>query len=159
MPKTPDSFPGPLREDEIRMYDQYGSNPPAEGCIIYSNGYFRFYDGYGIYNPREMTEVQHSTLRQLIHFIDEGPANSFASGAYKEVLPVGHPFPTQVIWWESDSKSKKIVEKNITRNPNKTPSVIEWKMYDTDGSTIVETVTDTITYSAIFEVSRIRSIS
>jgi len=27
----------------------------------------------------------HETLRQLIHFIDEGPANGFLSGAYREV--------------------------------------------------------------------------
>jgi len=54
-----------------------------------------------------LTESQHRTLRQLIHFIDEGPAGGFTSGAYKEVL--GGVFPTSIIWWESSSKAKKIV--------------------------------------------------
>jgi hypothetical protein len=106
-----------------------------------------------------ITADEHKILRQLIHFIDEGPGGGFASGAYKEILPAANPFPTQTIWWESSLKLQKIVEKNITRNANQTPATIQWKMYDTDGSTVLETVTDTITYSGVFEISRTRSIS
>lgn len=101
----------------------------------------------------------HKTLRHLIHFIDDGPGDGFASGAYKETLPVGNPFPIQIIWWQSSSKLKKIVEKNITRNSNQTPSIIQWKMYDTNGITILVTITDTISYNGVFETFRIRSIS
>lgn len=106
-----------------------------------------------------ITAAMHRTLRQLIHFISEGPTFGFASGAFREVLPAANPFPTSVVWWESAAKLKKIVDKLIARNPNKTPSAITWHMYDTDGVTVVETVTDTITYSGIFETSRIRTIS
>lgn len=105
-----------------------------------------------------ITAEEHKRLRHLIHFIDEGPAGGFASGAYKEILPAADPFPTQIIWWESSLKLQKIVEKNITRNANKTPATIQWKMYDEDGSTVLITVTDTISYSGIFEISRTRSI-
>jgi len=101
----------------------------------------------------------HKSLRQLIHFIDNGPADGFVSGAYREILPINDPFPTSVIWWESIAKIEKIVEKTYTYNDNKTVSQIQWKMYDTDGTTILTTVTDSITYSGIFEVSRTRSIS
>lgn len=112
-------------------------------------------DGYGI------TEEEHKTLRQLIHLADGvgGPLDGFTTGAYREILPSADPFPTSIIWWESSAKSKKIVEKTITRNPNKTPSTIEWKAYATDGITVVATVSDAINYSGVFELDRTRTIS
>ncbi len=103
----------------------------------------------------------HASLRELIHLADGvgGPFEEFASGAYREILPAADPFPTSVIWWESSSKSKKIVEKTITRNPNKTPSNIEWKAYGADGSTVLAVVSDDIIYDGVFELNRTRTIS
>lgn len=111
-----------------------------------------------------VTETIHKTLRQLIHFIDNGPAEGFASGAYKETLPAGDPFPTSVIWYDDGTKAKKIVEKLITRSgggaTNVAPTPIVWKMYDTDGSTVLATITDAITYiNNVFESSRTRTIA
>lgn len=101
----------------------------------------------------------HDSLRQLIHLASGGgPFEGFASGAYKEILPSGDPFPTSIIWWTSSGKIDKIVEKTITYNANKTPITIEWKAYDVDGSTVVATVTDTISYTGVIETSRTRSI-
>lgn len=105
-------------------------------------------DGYG------MTETDHEKLRQLIHFIDEGPATGFTTGAYKEI--VGGIFPTQEIWWESSAKSRKIVQTNITRNSRKQPSTVEWLMYS--NNVILATVIDTIQYDGIAETSRTRAI-
>jgi len=110
-------------------------------------------------NASGISANTHKSLRQLIHFIDNGPADGFASGAYREILPVEDPFPTSVIWWESAAKTEKIVEKTYTYNDNKTVSQVQWKMYDTDGSTVLTTVTDSITYSGIFEVNRTRNIA
>lgn len=108
-----------------------------------------------------LSDNQHKVLRQLIHFIDEGPAGGFASGAYKEVI--GGLFPTSIIWWESDAKLKKVVETVIVRSGGGAtlvaPTPIIWKAYDTDGVTVLETVTDNITYSGVTEVSRTRVIS
>lgn len=110
-----------------------------------------------------LTESAHRTVRQLIHFIDSGPAEGFASGAYKETLPSADPFPTTVTWWESSSKSKRIVEKTITRSgggaTNVTPTPIVWDIYDTDGTTKLATVSDAVTYSGVFETSRTRTIT
>lgn len=117
----------------------------------------------GEWGPAAVVEQdEHKALRHLIHFIDEGPTCGFASGAYKEVLPSGSAFPTSVIWWESASKLQKIVEKTITRTgtgSNVAPTPIVWKMYAEDGVTVVCTVTDVITYSGVFEVSRTRTIA
>lgn len=108
-----------------------------------------------------LTDEQHQTLRQLIHLADGvgGPMEGFTSGAYRETLPAGDAFPTDIIWWESSAKLKKLVEKNITRNEDQEPTIIAWKVYDTDGSTILSTITDTITYSGAFETTRTRIIS
>jgi hypothetical protein len=105
-----------------------------------------------------LTNAAHRTLRHLIHFIDNGPADGFASGAFREVLPSGAVFPTSVIWWESAAKAEKIVEQTVTYT-GVFPSAVEWKMYDADGSTVVATVTDNITYSGVFETSRTRTIA
>ena len=110
-------------------------------------------DGGGI------TPFEHQTLRQLIHFIDEGPGDGFASGAFKEILPPGSPFPTSITWYLDVAKTKKLVEKFITYTNVAFPTTIHWNMYDYDGVTIVHTVIDTITYNAAFEGTRTRSIS
>lgn len=106
-----------------------------------------------------ITPQEHETLRQLIHFVDEGPGDGFASGALKEVLPFGNPFPTNITWYLDVAKTKKLVEKLITYNSNKFPNTIQWNMYDYDGVTIVHTVIDTFTYSSAFEATRVRTIS
>ena len=110
-----------------------------------------------------LTESAHRTLRQLIHFVDNGPAAGITSGAYRESLPSADPFPTTVTWWESSSKSKRIVEKTITRSgggaTNVTPTPVVWDIYDTDGTTKLATVSDAIAYSGVFETSRTRTIT
>ncbi len=106
-----------------------------------------------------ITPTEHETLRQLIHFIDEGPGDGFASGAIKVVLPTGNPFPAYTVWYLDNTMTLKLVEKFITYNANHFPVTIHWNMYDYDGITIVHTVIDTITYSGPFESTRVRSIS
>lgn len=104
-----------------------------------------------------LTENAHKILRQLIHFIDDGPAEGFTSGAYREVTNPGTA-PTAIIWWESSSKLKKIVELGLTWS-GVTVTQEQWKVYDTDGSTVLATVTDAISYSGIFETNRTRTIA
>ncbi len=103
-------------------------------------------------------EIHHDTLRDLIHFIDEGPGNGFNSGAFKEVI--GQPFPSSIIWYVDDTKAFKIIEKLISYNGNNLPQVLTWNMYDINGISIIHTVVDTITYqNNAFESTRIRTIS
>jgi hypothetical protein len=106
-----------------------------------------------------LTADEHETLRQLIHFVDEGGAHGFAATAYKITLPTGSPFPTSMTWYEDVGLTIKLVDKIVTYNAMKFPTVIEWRMYDTDGITIIHTVTDTITYSTAFESTRTRVVT
>lgn len=100
-----------------------------------------------------ITEATHKSLLQLIHFIDEGPAEGFTTGATKTTT--GTVFPSQHLWRRADTT--KLVEHNITWT-GIVPTVLQWKVYDTDGTTVLATVTDAVTYSGIFEASRIRTI-
>lgn len=161
MPTTPDRYPGSREEDELKLTPE-SSDPVDVGAIRLVSGYFRLRDNEGVFNPREaasgISEATHKTLRQLIHFIDDGPAEGFASGAFREILPSGNPFPTSVIWWDSSSKTTKILELTITRDSGQKPTQEQWKMYDVSGSVLV-TLTDAITYSGVFETSRTRTWS
>lgn len=105
-----------------------------------------------------ITENEHEILRQLIHFVDEGPATGFNSGAYKEILPIDNPFPTSMIWYTSISKINKIVEQVFYYNTNKTIRSVVWKMYDINNN-IISIIKDDMTYNGIFEISRVRTIS
>jgi len=100
-----------------------------------------------------ITAAQHKTLLQLIHFIDEGPAEGFATGATKTIT--GTVFPSSILWKRADAT--KLVEQNISWAAAK-PVIIQWKMYDVDGTTVLATVTDTISYSGAFETGRTRAI-
>lgn len=161
MPVTPERHPGPMIEDdELILKDNPAGDPTEEGAVRKVGGSFRMRDALGVFNPRTggtgLTEEEHKILRQLIHFIDDGPAEGFTSGAYRETT--GTVFPTAIVWWESSAKLKKIVEK-LTTWSGPFPTTIVWKVYATDGVTVLATVTDTITWSGPFESSRTRTIA
>jgi len=148
------------RTQDLFLIQQVGQ-PTEEGQIRAIAGDIRAYIGGSTYSliagGSGITAEQHKTLRQLIHFIDDGPAEGFTSGAYKETTPSG-PFPTLEVWWESSAKLKKITQLATTWT-GAFISQEQWKVYDTDGSTCLATVTDAITYSGVFESSRTRTIT
>lgn len=104
-----------------------------------------------------ITATEHKTLRQLIHFINEGPGDGFSTTPYRETTP--NPFPTSVIWYEDNTKAKKIFEIEITRDTAQLPTAIAHKIYASDGTTVLLTATDSITRSGIFETSRSRAFT
>jgi len=126
------------------------------------NGRIRFNVSAGLFefseNGGAWTSVPagHSALRQLIHFIDNGPAQGFATGAYRETT--GTIYPTSIIWYNHGGPGKiKIVEKLITW-AGVLPATITWNMYDAAG-VVIATISDAISYSGMFETSRTRTIS
>lgn len=161
MPQTPDRFPGISDEEGVNFEESPDGLASSAGELRYYSGRFSLYDSSGEYDPRSgggISEAQHKTLRQLIHFIDDGPAEGFPSGSYKETLPSGATFPTSEIWWESSSKLKKIVELSTTwSGVNITQE--QWRIYGTDGSTVLWIITDAISYSGVFETTRTRTIA
>lgn len=147
------------RVDDVFFEDVTG-DPTEEGQMRRTSGDLRVYIG-GVVKSllasvSGITADQHKVLRQLIHFIEDGPAEGFASGAYREVT--GSVFPTTIVWYTDSGKTDKIAERLITW-AGATATVDKWKIYDTDGSTVLWTISDAITYSGIFETSRTRTIT
>lgn len=115
-------------------------------------------NGLEVSSGSGMSSSEHESLRQLIHFIDEGPSTGFSSGAFKEII--GQPFPTSITWYTNAAKTRKIIEKLIVRNTSNNPTIITWNMYDVNGITIINTIVDTFAYiNDSFEISRTRTIS
>jgi hypothetical protein len=137
------------------------TTPVAVGQVRLVGGAFKAMDSAGVFDLRSgsgLSEAAHKALRQLIHFIDDGPGHGFASGAFKET--VGGVFPTAETWFVvgSTPPAGKIVELLTTWASAKITQEI-WRIYDTDGSTVLATVTDAITYSGVFETTRTRTIT
>jgi hypothetical protein len=165
MPRTPDRSPGALIEDEeLRLLTPGGSVPTVDGGVVYdpSSGGFKMQDATGVFDPRVgggMSAAQHKVLLQLIHFIDEGPADGFVSGATKTVT--GGLFPTIIEWKRSDATLlvKKTIERSAGPATNLKPTPIVWEIYDTDGTSVLATVSDAVTYGGVAETGRVRTIS
>ena len=158
MPRTPDEFPGERIEESILLLS--GSEYPVQpGEFTYVAGVgfvFGQDDGNTLIRSGNLNEVDHSRIRQLAHFIDDGPSNGFLTGAYKETLPFASPFPTMQIWWTSAAKVEKVLQLEVTRS-GIYPVTESWKLFS--GSTVVETLTDVITYSGAFETTRARTMT
>jgi len=155
MPQTPDRRPGVLDEEGINLEPNLA--PTANGQIRYVSGQgFKFFEE-GVLKSLSgtgLSETSHRSLLQLIHFIDNGPAEGFTTGATRTTT--GTVFPSQILWRRADAT--KLVEKNITWT-GVLPTTIQWKIYDADGTTVLATVTDTISYSGVFETGRTRALS
>lgn len=161
MSTTPDRAPGPSEEERTDYDVQVGASTTAEGQVLYSDGKFKLRDVIGEFDPRGaggISAATHQALRQLIHFVDDGPANGFPSGSFRETLPTGNPFPTSAIWYESSAKLKKIVSLEISYT-GAFPTTEVWKVFDVDGSTVLATLTDAIVHSGAFESTRTRTIA
>lgn len=162
MPRTPDQFPGERIEEAI-LFESGSVYPITNGEVTYVSGVgFQFMDEgvlKGLVSPASssLTPAQHRDLRHLIHFIDQGPAAGILTGSFKEILPPAAPFPTLEIWWTSPDKVEKILQLEVTRSVGQLPVTESWKLFE--GASIVETVTDVITYSGVFETSRTRTMT
>jgi len=79
------------------------------------------------------------------------------TAGYQELLPLGSIFPTTEIWYTDSSKTKKIIEKDITWS-GAVPITIFYKFYASDGITIIQQSRDDLSYNKhIFPTHIVRS--
>ena len=150
------------RTNDLFIEDDGLGNPTEEGQVRHTGGDLVAYLGGQVKSLTSgvgggITASQHNALRQLIHFVDGGPADGFASGAFSESVHSGAKL-TSEIWYDDNTKAKKLVELSLTYS-GILPTTETWKMYDTDGSTVLITLVDAITYSGVFEATRTRTWS
>ena len=153
-----DSFTGGPGNDTI---DGDGGTDTITYTGVYESGRVRAvtYNSssvpYTPVDPYPNYAVDHEKLRQLIHLAENGPYEGFDSGATLDTGP--WPFPSASIWREANGN--KLTEKTWIRNSHNSPTTIQWKVYDSDGVTVLATVTDAITYTGMFETARTRTVT
>ena len=104
------------------------------------------------------------TSDEALDYLNKFILNEDFDGVYyKEMLPLKSLFPTSIIWYTDNTKTKKIVEKTITRSgggaSNIKPNPIIWKKYDLDGSTELVRIQFDIVYDGIFEISKNKTVT
>lgn len=81
-------------------------------------------------------------------------------GLYREIS--GGVLPTNIAWYTDATKTIKLVEKAYTYAGSipVLPSSVALRVYDgTVANTLKRTITDSITYTRVFETSRTRTIT
>ena len=99
--------------------------------------------------------------RKLINYINNGPAEEYTS-SYLEIDSSNTVFPTSSIWYTDITKTKKIYEEFYQRSGSGTqinPNPITYKLYKSDGVTVLIQATNTITYTSFGASNISRSIS
>lgn len=160
MPLTPDDLQGGISDADLLLLRDAGVNPAAIGEVRRNGNDLLAYDGAGLFNLRGsggISAAQHKALRDLIHFLDDGPGDGFASGAVRDTNYTG-AFPTTETWWEDATRTQRIVQLDTTYT-GAFPTTETWRVYDTDGATVLVTLVDAITYTGAFEASRTRTWS
>lgn len=100
------------------------------------------------------------TLRELLHFVGDGPVQGAGLSAPREVRsPTGSPFPTSIVWYRTGAQTTRAMDVTITRDAQKRPTTIVHRLYGVDGVTVVLTITDTVTYSGGWVLQRDRVIA
>lgn len=103
-----------------------------------------------------ISDNDHKTLRQLIHFIEDGgPGDGFYSNPFREIA--GGIFPNRVTWWSDSDKTIRLFQTEITRS-GIFPVTQTYKMYSA-GGVVIASAQDIISYSGAFEVARSRSFA
>lgn len=102
--------------------------------------------------------AQHAALRTLVHWAANGPFESY-SGAFLETLPAGALLPTSFTWWSDAQKTTRLMDEQVTWGENLQVLTSTLRLYDADGTTVLVTATDTMSYEGFIEVSRTRVIA
>lgn len=136
---TPDRFPGPREEEEIKLLPE-SSDPTTVGAMRLVSGDFRLRDNVGVFNPRTgggISEADHEDLDSLVHNV--------AETCYEEPVRSGGRV-TDVVTWTTSGKTTKVRETNLTRSGGLVSSIVV-KQYDGAG-TLTQTMTGTVTRSS-----------
>lgn len=127
------------RTQDLYLIDMTEEGVPAEeGQIRYVDADIKAFVGgavVSLISGSGITEAQHQDLDTLNHWVDED--------SYDEIVRVGGK-TTQVIVWDSPSKTVKIREETITRTAGRVSQLVA-KQYDRNTGLLKETMTEVYT--------------
>jgi hypothetical protein len=153
-PITLDSFTNPSGTDKLN-----GSPNPA---ILHSAQHANLNDSVAALETK--LGVNFSSVNTTVDFslqILQATVGQHPKGGYKEITG-GLAFPTTITWYTDSGKTIKLLEKTITYGPGSKKLVtgLTYKLFDgTTSNTLKRTITDTITLSGPFEISRLRVVT
>lgn len=137
------------------------ANHLSDGPVLHSAQHANTNDAIEAIEAK--TGIDFSNVTNSIDFITKlllMATNQHQAGGYREI--VGGIFPTTITWYTDASKAVKLVEKEYVYSPTIRilPLTISVRLYNgTISNTLRRTITDTITYTKVFEVSRTRTIT
>ncbi len=147
------------RDSEV----QIGSTGAAtvvsgQGGIRYTGSAFQLLDGVGQYDPRVVYQLTHAQLNDLIHVM--GGGGPVLNGAVKvTTYVVGTIFVASEAWYTTASHTIPISQHRYVY-PSASylnPTQEVWQVYVPGSAVVAHTITDTMVYAGITEVSRTRS--
>lgn len=99
-------------------------------------------------------------FRQVQILMEYGPFEPFGSGMFHSFSYGPTPYVSYSVWFTDISKTKKIFDVEYqNRNQRKQAEKIIYKVYETDGLNVKNTVTDIITYVGVLETTRTRTVT
>lgn len=132
----------------------------AVGGQRYNGTGFQLLDSVGQYDPRTVWVSPHALLNDLIHAM--GGGGPVLNNAYKLTTYAGGTlFVASETWFTTSAQTIPISKHSFTYPSGSylNPITETWVVYVSGTSTVAHTVTDTMTYSGISELSRTRSYS
>lgn len=151
---TQDVLAGPGSGSQVATVVGLQSNPVAAGLPV-AGDLLTWSGAQWAPSAPGLTPTTHETLRQLIHFLDDGPGAGFLSGANK-ITGYSGALVTSEVWYEDGTLTTRYVDLAVTY-VGALPSVEVWRIYATDGVTVTATLTDVIAYAGALETQRTRT--
>lgn len=147
-------MPRTYEQAACSLLEDFGAPDPTDaGAEIFSNGAFRRLDSQGVYDPRSVWLAPHNSLPALSHVVPTW------AGSVAAVVTTGQPYPTTVTAYYDAGQTKKALVIAYTRNALQQATSVVTTTYASDGATVVNTCTDTISYSGGFETARTRVLT
>lgn len=99
----------------------------------------------------------HQALLDIVHFLEDGPGDGWASGAVCVRIGTA-PNAGGWVWYTSTALSARIIDMTINYATNSIlPSTKVWRLYAANGTTVIRTLTDTYTWTGPILTQRQRS--
>lgn len=96
----------------------------------------------------------HAALPDLVHYLDDGPGEGAASGAYSVDQYAG-PLRTSTVWYTDNTMTKRLLAWTLTYS-GAFVSTKRLQVYGADGTTVVRQCLDTYGYAGPLQTSRVR---
>lgn len=158
MPATFDHRAGALLRDTELQIGSTTAAVSVAGGLRYNGQAFQLLDASGQYDPRQVWVSPHAFLNDLMHAM--GGGGPVLQGAYKvSSYASGGLFLLSETWFTSSAQATPISRHAFTYPTASylNPVTESWTVYVSGTSTVAHTITDTMGYTGITEVSRVRT--